>query len=104
MQITLKIDGKDKTFTNDFIPGRIFRNALLLNKKMKEEGSDLTAELFDELVEFCVVTFGKQFTLDEFWDGIDARLLDSEVMRIYNDVLSFGGLSVPSDEGNDLGK
>jgi N-acetyl-anhydromuramyl-L-alanine amidase AmpD len=91
MQITLKIDGNDKTFINDFVPGRVFKNALTLNKKMKEEGSELTAELFDELVEFCVMAFNKQFTTEEFWDGIDARYLDSEVTRIYSEILSFGG-------------
>ncbi|MFS0822176.1 phage tail assembly chaperone G [Bacillus sp. 1P02SD] len=103
MQITIKIDGKDKTFTNDFVPGRVFRNALLINKKMKGN-EEVSAELFDELIEFCVNAFGKQFTVDEFWDGIDARKLDSEVMRIYNEILSFGGLTVESNEGNEPGK
>lgn len=102
MQITLKIKGKEKTFTNDFVPGRVFRNALLLNKKMRD--IEISPELFDDLVEFCVVAFGKQFTIDEFWDGIDARLLNQEVMRIFNEVLSFGGLAVQSDEGNEVGK
>lgn len=104
MQITLRIDGKDKIFTNDFVPGRVFRNALLINKKMKDKGVELSPELFDELIEFCVTAFSKQFTIDEFWDGIDARYLDKEVMRIYNEVLSFGGLATSGEEGNDLGK
>jgi hypothetical protein len=104
MKLTIKIDGKDKTFTNDFVPGRVFRNALLINKKMKDGQTELSAELFDELVEFCVIAFGKQFTIDEFWDGIDARYLDSEVMRIYNEILSFGGLEVQGDQGNEQGK
>ena len=102
MQITLKINGKEKTFTNDFVPGRVFRNALLINKKMRDKSFELSAELFDELIEFCVTTFSKQFTIDEFWDGVDARKLDKEVMRIYNEVLSFGGLTV--QEGNEQGK
>lgn len=104
MKITLKIDGKDKTFTNDFVPGRIFRNALLINKKMKDGATEISAELFDELIEFCVTAFGNQFTIDEFWDGIDARYLDSEVMRVYNEILSFGGLATQGVEGNEPGK
>jgi len=103
MQITLKIEGKDKIFTNDFVPGRVFRNALLINKKMSK-GAEISAELFDDLVEFCVTAFGKQFTIDEFWDGIDARNLDKEVMRVYNEVLSFGGLAIEGNEGNETGK
>lgn len=102
MQLTLRIEGKDTIFTNDFVPGRVFRNALLINKKMKNGADEISAELFDELIEFCVTAFGKQFTIDEFWDGIDARYLDKEVMRIYNEILSFGGLEV--EPGNEQGK
>lgn len=101
MKITLRINGEDKTFTNDFVQGRIFRNALELNKKLKEN-TEISVDLFDTLVEFVVITFGKQFTVDEFWDGVEAHKLQDEVMRVFNQVLSFGGLQVT--EGNDQGK
>ena len=36
MQITLKIKEKDKTFTNDFVNARQFKNALKLNENLKK--------------------------------------------------------------------
>ncbi|NEU29933.1 hypothetical protein GN156_03970 [bacterium LRH843] len=101
MKIILNIDGKDKTFVNDFVKGRIFRNALLLNKKLKDEGGDFSVELFDAMIEFVVSAFDKQFSVDEFWDGIEAHKLQDEVMRIFNEILNFGGLTT---EGNEMGE
>ena len=104
MKITLRIDKNEKTYTNDFVKARIFRNALKLNKEFKEEGSGISVELFDTLVEFVVTAFGNQFTIDEFWDGVETQNLQSEVMRVFNEVLNLGGLAVESEEGNEQGK
>lgn len=103
MQITLHIEGKEKTFVNDFVKARVFRNALKLNKDLKEI-TDISVELFDSFVEFVVFAFDKQFTVDEVWDGIEAHKLQDEVTRVFNEVLSFGGLEVQSEPGNDQGK
>ncbi|OCA84485.1 hypothetical protein A8F94_17465 [Bacillus sp. FJAT-27225] len=103
MQITLNIDGKEKTYTNDFVKARIFKNALKLNKEMKSI-KEISEELFDKLVEFVVVAFDRQFTVDEVWDGLAVADLQSEAMRIFNEVLSLGGLQIESDEGNEPGK
>lgn len=106
MKVVLRIDGKDKTFTNDFVKGRIFRNAMLLNEKLKNEGAEISVELFDLMIEFVVSAFDNQFTVDDFWDGIEAHKLQSEVMRVYNEILGLGGLTTQSqdEEGNEEGK
>lgn len=102
MQITLRIDGNNKTFTNDFVKARVFRNALKMNEKMREEGQNISVETFDELVSFVVNVFDGQFTIDDFYDGIQAGELQSEIMRVFNDVLNIGGLEtkqVTTEEG-----
>lgn len=101
MQITLLIDNKEKTFTNDFVKARVFRNALKLNQRLRESG-EITVDLFDEMVEFVAIAFNNQFTVDEVWDGVQAHELQGEVMRVFNEVLKFGGLE--TQEGNELGK
>lgn len=103
MQITLFIDGKEKTFTNDFVKARVFRNALKLNQQLKGNG-DISVELFDTMVEFVAIAFNNQFSVDDVWDGIEAHRLQGEIMRVFNEVLNFGGLAVEGDQGNDQGK
>lgn len=94
MEITLHIDGKEKTFSNTFIKARIFRNALKLNEKMQKEGNNISVETFDEMVGFIVTVFDQQFTIDDIWDGIHANKLQSEIMRVFRGVLNTGGLDV----------
>jgi hypothetical protein len=110
MKITLRIEDKEKTFTNDFVKGRIFRNALKLNKQIREKGFDVTdAEAFDPMIEFAVTAFDNQFTIDEVWDGLRTEELQPEIVRIFNEVLSLGGLEVltqqvETNEESDEGK
>lgn len=103
MKIGLRIDGKDKTFINDFVKARVFRNALKLNNELQGGAANVSVELFDTMIEFAVSAFDGQFTVDEFWDGVEAHKLQSEVMRIFNEILHFGGLEV-DEEGNETGK
>lgn len=100
MQITLRIDEQDRTFTNDFVKARIFRNALKINEKMRNEGADINVSTFDELIEFVVSVFNNQFTVDDVWDGIEANKLTDELMRIFNGVLNIGG--VETAEGKQV--
>lgn len=99
MKITLRIDGEDKTFTNDFVKARVFRNALKLNEQMRDEEGNISVDMFDNMIEFVTTVFDKQFTVDEVWDGIRASKLQSEIMRIFSEVLNYGGLEI--DMGED---
>ncbi|WP_428909468.1 phage tail assembly chaperone G [Niallia sp. Krafla_26] len=105
MQITLNKNGSEKTYINDFVKARHFRNALKLNKEFRE--SNLTIadeETYQKLSEFTVSVFDNQFTLDELEEGISAKSYLYELQRIFNEVLNLGGLEVQSDEGNEQGK
>jgi len=102
MQITLRIDGDNKTFINDFVKARVFRNALKMNERMRKEGNEISVETFDEMISFVVNVFDNQFTIDDVWDGLEAGKLQDEIMRVFNNVLNIGGLETKSsteDEG-----
>lgn len=106
MKITLRIDKKDTTFVNDFVKARVFRNALKMNEKMRNDGDKISVETFDEMIGFVVNTFDDQFTVDQVWDGIEAGNLQPEIMRVFNNVLNIGGLetelSTTDNEGKSL--
>lgn len=99
MKITLRLNGEDKTFVNDFVSARLFRKALELNEKFKEI-SDLT-EQFDLMEEYVVSVFNGQFTADDLIDGLPAGKYSSELMRVFNEVLALEGFAVQgtTDEG-----
>ena len=106
MQITLRIENKEKTFTNDFVKARVFRNALKMNEKMREEGNEISVAAFDEMIGFVVNVFDNQFSVDDVWDGLEAGGLQTEIMRVFNNVLNVGGLETKSstdDEGKQVG-
>lgn len=68
MNITLKKDGKDKSFSQFFVSARFMRKALELRNEMNL--NDLSNEDLDTVVNFVVEVFDKQFTADEVYDGI----------------------------------
>lgn len=106
MKIVLRVDGKEKTYTSDFVEGIVFRKALELNKKVREATNVGEAEFYDEFVDFLVFAFGNQFTSDEAWRGLNVTQIQSEPTRIFNEVLGLGGLvtQLVDEEGNEAGK
>ncbi|AGK96804.1 phage tail assembly chaperone G [Clostridium pasteurianum] len=73
MKITLMIDDKKKTFTAPFIGGRRLRDAMAMSEEM--EGKQIGVESLDKIVDFMVDIFGKQFTIDDLYDGIESKEL-----------------------------
>lgn len=105
MKITLRVDGKEKTFKNDFVEGIVFRKALELNKKIREGGSVAEVETYDEYIEFIVFAFGNQFTSEEAWKGLSVTQIQTEPTRVFNEVLGLSGLVTQQvEEGNETGK
>lgn len=77
MEVTIKIDGKDKIFKTDFISARMFKKTEELQRRAEnKEDIDL-----DEVVKYIVEVFRNQFTMDEFYDGVDV----SDIFPIYLD-------------------
>jgi len=71
-------------------------------KKMRIEGNEISVETFDEMINFIVNVFDNQFTVDDVWDGLEAGLLQGEIMRVFNSVLNIGGLETATTSEGKL--
>jgi hypothetical protein len=89
MQITLFVNGEEKTFTVPFVKARMFRRALEISKKYDLNNIDV--ETLDTLVSYVVELFNNQFTVDEFYDGISADKLTSTIVYCINKVVGAVG-------------
>lgn len=85
MKVTLSIDGKEKIFVAPFISGRMLRKTIEIQKN--NNMNDLDVDTLDLLINYVVDLFGKQFTIDEFYDGIPSNQLISTVMDCLNEVI-----------------
>jgi hypothetical protein len=85
MKITLKIDGKDKTFTAPFISGRTLKETLEFQENL--EKSAMASTILDDMVNFLVKLFGSQFTSDQYYDGIDYSKFYSTIGDCINEIL-----------------
>lgn len=94
MKINLMIDGETKEFVQTFIPGRVFRKTLEMQKQLKE---GIKEETVDGMIEFVVTAFGKQFTFDECYDGLDARRVVPTVVEICEEIINGGSEAIGAD-------
>ncbi|KNF07005.1 hypothetical protein CLPU_34c00030 [Gottschalkia purinilytica] len=75
LEITLKIDGKDKGFKQDFVSVRMLRKMYDYNERVLNGEIKSSKEGLDEAVNFIVELYGKQFTADQLYDGFPANKL-----------------------------
>ncbi|MNJ00738.1 hypothetical protein D3C73_1601580 [compost metagenome] len=52
------------------------------------------------MVEYIVSLFGNQFTVDEFYDGIEVQKMLSTIIECVNDIVDRAGKAVGSDPNN----
>ena len=67
MQVKLKMEGKEKTFSPSFISARMVRKTLEIKEQLQ---SHIGKNDLDSVVEYMVDLFGNQFSLDDFYDGV----------------------------------
>lgn len=94
MKITLRIEGTDKTFTQEFVSGRMFRKTLEKQKLLKG-GVDENA--LDSMVDYVVELFAAQFTQDQFYDGIRAQVMMDTIIGLVNEVVHGASEAVGAD-------
>ncbi|MBA4509927.1 hypothetical protein H1057_18070 [Clostridium sporogenes] len=87
MEITLKIDNKDKTFVAPFIGARMLKRSLGLSKKFQ---GGIDESIMDEIATYLVDVYGKQFTMDELYDGFPSDKFFNKAFEDLNEVI--GGL------------
>ncbi|MCX7570412.1 hypothetical protein OS242_10600 [Tumebacillus sp. DT12] len=70
------VEGQEKTYVAPtFISGRVFRETVKVEKtlKQRQESKQFDVEDLDFTADYVVLVFGKQFTRDEFYDGISVE-------------------------------
>ncbi|MER3120796.1 hypothetical protein ABQG71_06290 [Bacillus altitudinis] len=98
MKITLEINGENKVFEMPTVKTRLLRKALELQSENDLE--KMTVGTLDKLVEFTAVAFGKQFTADDLYDGLEADKLNdtlTDVMNAVSGVQTEGASEVVED-------
>ncbi|SDD26925.1 hypothetical protein SAMN02799630_02801 [Paenibacillus sp. UNCCL117] len=94
MEIKLKVEGKDTTFTQGFISGLMFRRTLEIQKKFDGKIDETT---LDAMVDYVVDLFDKQFNRDTFYRGVDARVLLPTITNCINEVVNGASDAVGTD-------
>ncbi|GIO83466.1 hypothetical protein J25TS5_03980 [Paenibacillus faecis] len=94
MKIKLVIEGQEKEFVQSFVPGRVFRKTLEMQKQLSE---GVQAETVDSLIDFIVSAFGNQFTFDQCYDGIDARKVLTTVVAICEEIINGGSEAIGAE-------
>lgn len=88
MKINLVIGEAEKTFHAPFVKGLVFRQFVKLRKE--HDLNDMSDETIDKLVELIVESYNGQFTVDEFWNGIDAREVMSTIQEFIQELVTGG--------------
>lgn len=86
MKLTLLINNMETNFTAPFISGRMLRKTLEFQKN--NDLSNIGVELLDTMVDYVVELFDKQFTQDQFYDGIASTQLVPTITRCLQEVVS----------------
>ncbi|ASN69598.1 hypothetical protein BOOYA_11 [Bacillus phage vB_BanS_Booya] len=85
MKLTLMINKEKQTFNMpEFIPARLIRQA----PELAEIPNNPGPEDMDKMVQFVVKVYGGQFTLDQYWDGVDARKFLSTTSDVINAIIN----------------
>ena len=85
MEITLKLDKKDKTYTTGFISARMVRRTIEVSKQVNF--ASLSPEELDILIDYVVELFDNQFTRDDVYDGLASKDLISTITKCINEVV-----------------
>lgn len=76
---------ENKTYIAPNPKAKLVRRAFEISETINPnttKASDL-----DEMVQFVVELFGNKFTVDDFWDGIDANKLISTILNCINGLM-----------------
>ena len=85
MEIVLKTNGKDKTYTAGFISARMVRTTIAVSQEINFD--NIAPEELDKLMDYIVDLFGSQFTRDELYDGLASKDLIPIIIRCINEVV-----------------
>lgn len=99
MKINLRIDGKERTFIADFVSARMLRRTIEISKTINFD--EMSEDELDIMVDYLVQLFGKQFTIDDVYDGLPSKELIPKIIECINEVVGELGEVTTGDEKND---
>lgn len=85
MEIMLKINGKEKTYTAGFISARMVRKTIAISQEISFD--NISPGELDKLMDYIAELFGGQFTRDELYDGLSSKDLIPTITRCINEVV-----------------
>ena len=99
MDITLKIKGKDKSFTAGFISARMVRRTIEVSQGVNFE--NISPDELDKLIDYIVELFGSQFTRDDVYDGLSSKELIPTITNCINEVVGQMGDATKGEGKNE---
>lgn len=85
MELILKKDKKEKTYTTGFISARMVRRTIEVSQGV--DFDNITPEELDKLIDYIVELFGNQFTRDDVYDGLQSKDLIPTITKCINEVV-----------------
>ena len=85
MELILKKDKKEKTYTTGFISARMVRRTIEVSRGV--DFDNITPEELDKLIDYIVELFGNQFTRDDVYDGLQSKDLIPTITKCINEVV-----------------
>lgn len=79
IEIELEINGEIKRFVCTKVKGILLRKTVSVIKVFTDMDKGMNEESLDKLVDYMVDVFGKQFTREEFYNGVE---LDDVIVKI----------------------
>lgn len=79
IEIELEINGEIKRFVCTKVKGILLRKTVSVIKVFTDMDKGMSEENLDKLVDYMVDVFGKQFTREEFYNGVE---LDDVIVKI----------------------
>ena len=79
MDLVLRINSEEKTMNSPFISGMTYKKYLALKEKVDYLRERPTIQQLDALIQLIVEAFDKQFTVDEFYAGLNRYLFEEKI-------------------------
>lgn len=87
IEITLNINGEDKTFVCTIVKGILLRETASIVKVFSGMENGFDEDVLDEVVDYVVNVFNGQFTRDDFYNGIDLADMMPTIQNIAEQVM-----------------
>jgi hypothetical protein len=85
MEIVLRKDKKEKTYTTGFISARMVRRTIEVSQGV--DFDNISPEELDKLIDYIVELFNNQFTRDDVYDGLQSKDLIPTIIKCINEVV-----------------